>query len=131
VFKLRLTTSHKERRPAEELTAPSAKVANGGKYVSASFAEKLGNPIWPDPKNPCMKSLSDREYRVMWLLASASTSTILAAEMFLSPSHHQHVPGPHSQENEADGHAALVRYAVKASASFNPAGRPRRRPIKD
>src|SRR5438552_16308515 len=49
----------------EELTAAIRKVANGGKYVSASFAEKLATDLAPDAEKPLHESLSDREYRVM------------------------------------------------------------------
>ena len=37
----------------EELTAAIRKVANGGKYVSAAFAEKLATDLAPNAENPC------------------------------------------------------------------------------
>src|SRR3989442_7698343 len=70
----------------EELTAAIRKVANGGKYVSANFAEKLATDLAPDAEKPLHESLSDREYRVMWLLASGKQINQIAEEMFLSPS---------------------------------------------
>ena len=46
----------------EELTAAIRKVANGGKYVSANFAEKLATGLAPGAEKPLHESLSDREY---------------------------------------------------------------------
>ncbi|HXN15625.1 MAG TPA: response regulator transcription factor, partial [Usitatibacter sp.] len=54
----------------EELAAAVKKVASGGRYVSASLAEKLASRLMPEQERPPHERLSDREYRVMWLLAS-------------------------------------------------------------
>jgi DNA-binding NarL/FixJ family response regulator len=71
---------------ADELAAAIRKVANGGKYVSASLAEKLAIELAPDTDKPLHEVLSDREYRVMWLLASGKPIKQIARELFLSPS---------------------------------------------
>ncbi|MBI3043073.1 MAG: response regulator transcription factor [Betaproteobacteria bacterium] len=70
----------------EELAAAIRKVVNGGKYVSAKLAEKLAVELAPDSQKPPHETLSDREYRVMWLLASGKPINRIAKEMFLSPS---------------------------------------------
>src|SRR5260221_4815318 len=70
----------------EELTAAIRKVANGGKYVSQTFAEKLATDLAPNAEKPLHESLSDRDYRVTWLLASGKQINQIATEMFLSPS---------------------------------------------
>lgn len=70
----------------EELAAAIRKVSNGGKYVSASLAEKLAMELAPDTEKPLHEILSDREYRVMWLLASGKPIKQIARELFLSPS---------------------------------------------
>src|SRR5438067_1032797 len=51
----------------QELTTAVRKVANGGKYVSASLAEILASECSSDPQKALHEKLSDREYRVMWL----------------------------------------------------------------
>jgi len=70
----------------DELAAALRKVVNGGKYVSSSLAEKLAVELAPDAQKPPHETLSDREYRVMWLLASGKPINRIAKEMFLSPS---------------------------------------------
>lgn len=70
----------------EELATALRKVVNGGKYVSQSLAEKLAVELTPDSQKPPHETLSDREYRVMWLLASGKPINRIAKEMFLSPS---------------------------------------------
>ena len=65
---------HKETS-GEELVKAVRKVVAGGKYVSASLAEKLALRIMkPDADEP-HKKLSDREYVVMKMLASGTTLT--------------------------------------------------------
>ncbi len=97
----------------EELTAAIRKVANGGKYVSANFAEKLATDLAPDAEKPLHESLSDREYRVMWLLASGKQINQIAAEMFLSPSTISTYRARILKKLKLTDNAALVRYAVK------------------
>jgi DNA-binding NarL/FixJ family response regulator len=97
----------------EELTAAIRKVANGGKYVSAAFAEKLATDLSPDIERPLHESLSDREYRVMWLLASGKQINQIAAEMFLSPSTVSTYRARILKKLKLTDNAALVRYAVK------------------
>lgn len=70
----------------EELTAAVHKALNGGRYVSRSLAEKLARDIATDTQKPPHETLADREYRVMWLLASGKRVRQIAAELFLSPS---------------------------------------------
>ncbi len=94
----------------EELTAAIRKVANGGKYVSANFAEKLATDLAPDAEKPLHESLSDREYRVMWLLASGKQINQIAAEMFLTISTYR---ARILKKLKLTDNAALVRYAVK------------------
>ena len=97
----------------EELTAAVRKVVNGGKYVSPAFAEKLASELAPDAQKPLHESLSDREYRVMWLLASGKPINQIAAEMFLSPSTISTYRARILKKLKLTDNAALVRYAVK------------------
>ena len=55
---------------SEELTAAVRKVAAGGRYVSLPLAERLASELAPGAQKPLHESLSDHEYRIMWLLAS-------------------------------------------------------------
>jgi DNA-binding NarL/FixJ family response regulator len=73
----------KESAP-EELIAAIRKVAQGGKYVSASLAEKLALHLEVDADKPVHELLSDREYQVMLMIASGKTVQEIADEMSLS-----------------------------------------------
>jgi len=97
----------------EELTAAIRKVVNGGKYVSPAFAEKLASELASDSEKPLHESLSDREYRVMWLLASGRQINQIAAEMYLSPSTISTYRARILKKLRLTDNAALVRYAVK------------------
>jgi len=98
---------------SEELTAAIRKVVNGGKYVSAAFAEKLATELAPDAEKPLHDSLSDREYRVLWLLASGKQINEIATDMFLSPSTISTYRARVLKKLRLTDNAALVRYAVK------------------
>src|ERR1044071_5406494 len=97
----------------EELTAAIRKVANGGKYVSANFAEKLATDLAPDAEKPLHETLSDREYRVMWLLASGKQINQIAKEMFLSPNTVSTYRARIMKKLNLTNNAQLVHYAVK------------------
>jgi two-component system invasion response regulator UvrY len=98
---------------ANELISAIRKVMNGGKYVSPTLAEKLANELSPDAAKPLHETLSDREYRVMWLLASGNQINQIATEMFLSPSTVSTYRSRVLKKLGLDTNAHLVQYAVK------------------
>jgi DNA-binding NarL/FixJ family response regulator len=73
----------KESAP-DELVGAIRKVAAGGKYVSSALAEELAFDLERGGKQPLHLTLSDREYRVMCLIASGKTVTEIARELSLS-----------------------------------------------
>ncbi len=73
----------KESAPDELVTA-IRKVAQGGKYVTRSLAEKLAAEVGREVEKEPHETLSDREYQVMRLLAAGKTVTEIAAELSLS-----------------------------------------------
>jgi two-component system invasion response regulator UvrY len=97
----------------EELAAAIRKVVRGGRYVSASLAEKLAVELSPDAQKPPHETLSDREYRVMWLLASGKPINQIAKEMFLSPSTVSTYRVRILRKLGVTTNAELVHYAVK------------------
>ena len=96
-----------------ELTAAIRKVVGGGRYVSDSLAEKLAVELAPDSQKPPHENLSDREYRVMWLLASGKPINRIGKEMFLSPSTISTYRIRILRKLGLASNAALVHYAVK------------------
>jgi len=68
----------------EELTIAIRKIAAGGKYVSAAFAEKLLFNEVSSSNQLLHESLSEREFQVMIMLAKGKSATEIAAEIFIS-----------------------------------------------
>jgi two-component system invasion response regulator UvrY len=73
----------KESAP-EELIAAIRKVHTGGKYVTASLAEKLAFNLDQESDIPPHERLSNREYQVMIMIASGKTVKEIAGELCLS-----------------------------------------------
>jgi DNA-binding NarL/FixJ family response regulator len=97
----------------DELAAAIRKVVNGGRYISASLAERLAVELSPDAQKPPHETLSDREYRVMWLLASGKPINQIAKEMFLSPSTISTYRVRILRKLGLTSNAEMVQYAVK------------------
>ena len=73
----------KETAP-EELIAAIKKVLAGGKYVSASLAEKLAVSLEDNKNSLPHETLSDREYQIMRMIASGKEVGQIAKELSLS-----------------------------------------------
>jgi DNA-binding NarL/FixJ family response regulator len=73
----------KESAP-DELIAAIRKVSGGHRYVSASLAEKLAALLKDHGDQPLHERLSDREYRIMCMIASGKSQTEIASELSLS-----------------------------------------------
>ena len=97
----------------EELMTAIRKVAKGGRYVSSALAEKLASGLAPDRARAPHESLSDREYRVLWLLASGKPISQIAQEMFLSPSTISTYRTRILRKLGLANNAQLVQYAVQ------------------
>ena len=69
---------------ANELIGAIRKVVGGGKYVTASLAEKLARDIDSKADKQPHENLSNREYQVMLLLASGNSVGEIADELCLS-----------------------------------------------
>lgn len=69
---------------SEELITAIRKIAQGGRYVTMSLAEKLVQYLDVDSSRPAHEVLSDREYQVMRMIASGQTNSEIAAELSLS-----------------------------------------------
>jgi DNA-binding NarL/FixJ family response regulator len=73
----------KESAP-DELVAAVRKVMTGGKYVSATLAEKLAFDMDRNGDRPAHEALSDREFQVLRMLATGKTVQQIADELLLS-----------------------------------------------
>lgn len=95
-----------------ELASAIRIVANGGKYVSPSLALLLALEHSPGSQKPLHETLTDREYRVMWLLASGRQIIQIAQELSLSPSTVSTYRGRILKKLKLATNAEIVRYAI-------------------
>jgi DNA-binding NarL/FixJ family response regulator len=101
----------KESAPGELVNALS-RVAKGGKYVSPTLAERLAFELERDEKPP-HELLSDREYRVMWLLASGKTVGEIASDLHLSPNTVSTYRARVLKKMHMNTTSELMRYAIR------------------
>jgi len=98
---------------AEELVNAIRKVANGGKYVSPALAERLASALESGGGKLLHETLSDREYQVMWMIASGKTVRQIADSLCLSPNtvstHRTRILRKMQMKNNAE----LMHYAMR------------------
>lgn len=68
----------------DTLTTAILRVAQGGKYITQSLAEKLANALDSDFDRPPHEVLTDREFQIFNLLAAGKTVSEIAAVLALS-----------------------------------------------
>lgn len=88
-------------------------VASGKKYIGASVAEMLANEFGAQNGKLPHESLSDREYQIFLLLASARTATEIAAELALSVKTISTYRSRILEKMHMRNNAELMRYAVE------------------
>ena len=102
----------KESAP-EELVAAIRKVSTGGKYVSASLAERLAAIVQRDGEALPQETLSHREHQVMCLIASGKTVSEAARELSLSVKTISTYRARILEKLKMKNNAELMRYAIK------------------
>ncbi len=102
----------KESAP-EELIRAIRKISRGGKYLSASLAEKLVIELEDNEQRPCHKLLSDREYQVMCMFASGKTTKEIAEELSLSTQTVSTYKSRILHKMKMNTMADVIRYALK------------------
>jgi len=102
----------KESAP-DELVAAIRKVSSGGKYVSASLAERLASYLETSDEQLPHKTLSDREYQVMCMIASGSTVTEIAEQLSLSVKTISTYRSRVLEKMNMKNNAELTHYAIK------------------
>lgn len=68
----------------EELTLAIKKIASGGRYVAAAFAEELAFNGYDSDIQKLYEKLSEREYQVMVMLAKGKSVSEISKEIFIS-----------------------------------------------
>lgn len=98
---------------SEELIEAIRKVSQGGKYVSASLAEKLLFDFEADADRPLHELLSDREYEVLCMIASGKTVSHIAEELCLSVKTVSTYRVRILEKMRMKNNAELTNYAIK------------------
>lgn len=97
----------------DELIAAIRRVSEGGKYVTASLAEKLAASLGSPEAGQQHDLLSDREYQIMCMIASGKTPTQIAGELSLSiktiSTYRARILAKMNMKNNAE----ITRYAIE------------------
>jgi len=97
---------------SEELILAIRKVAQGGKYVTQSLAERLAVDLASDADKPPHEALSDREYQVMRMIASGKTVGEIAEELSLSVKTVSTYRTRILEKLQLSNNADIIRYAL-------------------
>jgi DNA-binding CsgD family transcriptional regulator len=88
------------------------RVAGGKKYISPAVAEMLANELGTDDNKLPHQTLSDREYQIFLLLASAKTVTEIADALALSVKTISTYRSRILEKMNLHNNAELMRYAI-------------------
>ncbi|RPH58704.1 MAG: DNA-binding response regulator [Chloroflexi bacterium] len=102
----------KESLP-EELLAAIHKVASGGKYVNQALTEQLALELTAIHGSNPLKTLSEREYQIMGLLARGKSVTEIARELALSASSVSTYRVRVLKKLGLNSTAEIIRYAIQ------------------
>jgi len=97
----------------DEMAMAIRKIAAGGKYVSAAFAEKLLFNEVSSSNQQLHESLSDREFQVMIMLAKGKSVAEIAAEIFISDKTVATYRGRIMEKMQMKKNAEITIYALR------------------
>jgi two-component system, NarL family, invasion response regulator UvrY len=98
----------------EELKVAVTKVVAGGRYVSATLAEKLAVDLREGADTPLYELLSDREFQVLRMIASGKTVKDIAEELSLSVKTVSTYRARILEKSGMKTNAELIRYALQS-----------------
>jgi DNA-binding NarL/FixJ family response regulator len=98
----------------DELKNAIKKIIVGGRYVSATLAEKLAVDLRQGAELPVHELLSGREFQVLRMLASGKTVKEMAEELSLSVKTVSTYRGRILEKTGMKTNADLIRYALEA-----------------
>jgi DNA-binding NarL/FixJ family response regulator len=97
----------------EELVTAIRKVTQGGRFVTPGVAEKLARDLGGQGDKPLYEKLSDREYQIMWMIASGKTVNDIAQQLYLSPNTVSTYRTRILQKMNLKNNVELTRYAIE------------------
>jgi two-component system, NarL family, invasion response regulator UvrY len=98
----------------EELKEAVRRIAAGGRYVSATLAEKLAYDLRSGADTPIHELLSDREFQVLRMIASGKQVKEIAEELSLSVKTVSTYRARLLEKTGLKTNADLIRYALQA-----------------
>ncbi|MBF0521320.1 MAG: response regulator transcription factor [Nitrospirae bacterium] len=101
----------------EELLKAIKKIASGGKYITATLAEKLAYELDSKTDKPLHKYLTNREFHVMGMIVSGKTPREIAQMLSLSVRTINTYRGNILEKLQLKNNAELVRYAIENKLS--------------
>ena len=102
-----------KRTASDELIAAVNKAMDGGKYVTASVAEKLATAVQGNAPEAPHLSLSNRELEVLKMIALGKTIKEIAGEMGLSGKTIATYRARLSEKMKITSNVELARYAMQ------------------
>ena len=100
---------------SEELAKATMKILSGGRYVSASLAEKLVANLDESVNKPSHELLSDREYEVMRMIAAGVPLTEIGEKLHVSVKTISSYRARIMEKMQLKSNADLTRYAMTHS----------------
>ena len=97
---------------SEELALATKKILGGGRYVSASLAEKLAANLDVSVDKPLHELLSDREHEVMRMIASGTPLTDIGERLHVSVKTISSYRARIMEKMQMKSNAELTRYAM-------------------
>jgi two-component system, NarL family, invasion response regulator UvrY len=97
----------------EEIKEAVRRVRSGGRYVSATLAEKLAFDLQRKANTPVHELLSDREFQVLRMIASGKTVKQIADEITLSVKTVSTYRARILEKTGMKTTAELIRYALQ------------------
>jgi two-component system, NarL family, invasion response regulator UvrY len=98
----------------EELKVAITKIVVGGRYVSATLAEKLAVDLREGADLPLHELLSDREFQVLRMIASGKTVKEIGEELSLSVKTVSTYRARILEKTGMKTNAELIRYALQS-----------------
>lgn len=96
-----------------ELVGAIEKVVGGGRYISASLAERMASYLDLDVQKAPHERLSDREFLVLRMIASGKTVSQIARELYLSVKTISTYRARVLEKMDMQNNAELTHYAVQ------------------